>query len=723
MQTKCFIDNFEIDTETQKSISIKKQVKDIRDFSKSKTSFTKPVTAPFTQKNAEKFGQMFNINERGGWDKESQPSARIEVDGFVVLNGNCRLDSIENDGYHFIFFQQTITLSNIFNDELIKGNEDSSKDVFMSDGTTYTPTRTWLRDNYMKINHPITGSQMLMGAVSYYEPDTMPEGMNDDYFTPSISLPELLNEMFAGKGKTVTFSEDIASYIQKMVIPFNGDYINLCDKWDDVLSFATASNTIGFQPMQDLEGKFLEPLSKNGDKITQVISGGFEQSIILLDRGNYTIRFNASYYKTAQGTGNNYKVLPAFYAYQAGSNSEPKKLKASGNAIELINANQSYTGVFEVKVRVDKQSEVWIVYNDIDLPSGQGQLKSDSTVNVSLDDAFYSGQKSFTKNDILPVNYKKIDLIKDILTMFNAIVEADGDNFKITSWVHYTSTFEIKDWSEKLSSKSIKSHPIAELAKPVTSFKMSGDSEILYGHDYKEQFGVDLGYKSLEKDGGTKTLSFPDCMCDEMIPRLQREDGSYKTVGKARIMFAYVKDGYYSQIPSLWGQDRFTPDSEPIDRSISYYPTFSNKMLEEEQDVDNMVINFENSKTYFDVQGGGAQPSVTGNLFLKFYKGFDEFTRYDMLIECEMNLSARDIEEFSFNDVIYINHKIIGSVLCRVNSIQYFTDRKKMAKVELVTTNPYNVVNRDSSVKPLELIELLEENKDERKEYQSTKNN
>ena len=720
MQIKAFINNQEIDIATV-SISIKKQIKDIREPLSNKASFSKPVTALFTPRNAALLGSAFNLNETNGWDKNSRPSARIEVESETVLNGTAKLIQIDKDGYQFTFFDSFLSLDTLIGDDLIRGNEDPTNDLVLSDTATYNFTRTWVRNNYMKVAHSVTGSQLSMGFINY---NNIPGankayGYYDDYITPALAVEELIGGILGEHGKTITYSTEIEKYIRKMVVPFNGSYKEFTTKWQ-ALSFKSPtyqSDNIheNFRSSEDpVEYTMTVQQSKN--EIAGRTTSGFN----LAERGNYTAVFNISCRKDNLGSENT-TVTPRFEISQTiGYGSVALKFEQTN--VLLLDSTATKTTQITMHFRVEAPTNMFMyvevpdMTTDGELPHEQGVCHFTWTAQFTIDDAVWKGDKALKKQDFLPYNYKKLDLLNDVVKMFNAVIETDGDNIHMTSYKEYISDNNILDWSNKIDGDSIEIVPYSTVGTPVGQYKMAS-SESFLNTDFEDQFGKGYGDLILSTDESQDTveLSFPSTIWLN-APQIKGDLLTYKTDSEPRILFVY-EDQPASYIGlTYWGWDSVN------DRSINYFPTFSYMFksgVAERGDKDNLMLNFGAIRNY---EFSETLISTTGNLYKKFYEGFDLSIVYDSVITANTHLTAMDIAEFKYSDLIYISDKQFGSVLCRVNNIVYNTDPTKLSTIELITTDPYNTINRDSQELILTKVNVLPKSEAEETEYQSTLN-
>jgi len=285
----------------------------------------------------------------------------------------------------------------------------------------------------------------------------------------------------------------------------------------------------------------------------------------------------------------------------------------------------------------------------------------------------------------------------------------------MSTWGEFISSSTILDWSKKIDGDSIVSIPAASTAKRISSFSML-DSETYYNSDFNDQFGKGYGDLNLGLTGETDSVAvkFASTIYTG-APQILGERLTYKTENEPRILFVY-NDRTFTNLN--WGYD--SVNGTVVTYSPCYSIFYKNK-LTEIGDTDNLVLNFWITRNYgFDTAVN--RTATTGNLYKKFYEGFDLSIVYDSVIMANIHLTARDIAEFRYSDLIYISDKQFGSVLCRVNNIVYNTDPTKLSTIELITTDPYNTINRDSQELILTEVNVLPKNEAEETEYQSTLN-
>lgn len=708
---KVYIDNVLVETEKLSSIQIKKQQKDIKEFSKKKTSFSKPIKVLQTSANHRLFGNLFNINEVNGWDKSSRPLARIEVNNEVVLSGKCKLDSIDKKHYNIVVYKEETNLTALFDDEMIRGNEDSNKDVsFLNKYNIPAITREWMRVNMLRFAPRVDGLGIQYAHVSFGE-NKYDWYLDDEYIAPTLGVRELLEETMRSKGKTITFSNDILAYLNHMRIPFNGDYKELATSWlygKYQLTNTDIDRPNTFAPPVYLFGDWRCDYDYKLDIAPETSTNRYY--LTLKGRGIYTLRVNVKHYNNESN-----EYVPKVVVFDS------TELPYTSSEITLNREDASegdfteklFTATFE-----SKSKEVSIYIGD---DENTAKLSTDTFIEVVKDDSLYSGQTNINADKILPYEYKKVDLFNDVVKTFNATIEEDGDNIHLRTFKEFNSVgLSNKDWSDKIDIESVSLSTLASQQNTLIQYKFK-DASDLYNDDFNDKFSRndgDLERTEANKEDSTLQLNYSNTVCrptngNNQLAVILNKDGEFSTVHTPRFLFI---EEFNFLVKNTWGYD----SQGNKDISISHFPLLSNRFSNVVTDANNLVLSFNLTHTYAD---DDYNLEATGyNLFNKFYEQEEQQYSHEnlMFLKCKANISAKDLAEINFNDNIYVNLGKHGAGYYRVNLIDYSSDKNKLSTLELIQINIEDIDNTVSeSVITLERIELSQSNEAKKKSIQS----
>lgn len=128
----------EADLYSDISIALSLSIAEVRDISKKSASHSSTISLPNTPNNAQLFGCIHEITRYGGsFELLNTYEARIEQDGWPVLTGFFELNKVICDGgvysYEGVVYNQVKNLAETLGNSLLRGNEDSTKDLDLSE--------------------------------------------------------------------------------------------------------------------------------------------------------------------------------------------------------------------------------------------------------------------------------------------------------------------------------------------------------------------------------------------------------------------------------------------------------------------------------------------------------------------------------------------------------------------------------------------------------------
>ena len=304
-------------------------------------------------------------------------------------------------------------------------------------------------------------------------------------------------------------------------------------------------------------------------------------------------------------------------------------------------------------------------------------------------------------NKCLPVGVKQLDLLKDVIKMFNLVFMIDKDdenNYIIEPFVDSSNptesfypmmgvasgsgtNYEVFDWTDKLDiGKKFEVLPMQELDFKTYTLKYKDDGDYLNTKD-KEILGETFGTKEIEVDNDfinqakTNELGFsatPNAypnLYTATVPYIYSFDNGTVSKFKPNIRLLYYNDWVngtnyvsgvgYGTIFKDWTLYGFTTSlytavftgngtSQP---TYGYYPYAGH--------TDNPLtptydLNFQTK--YLDYPFLGT--FTTNNLYNLYHKAFIDMVsdQNSKVVKAYFNLSAIDIKSFTFRSKVFINN-------------------------------------------------------------------
>jgi hypothetical protein len=273
---------------------------------------------------------------------------------------------------------------------------------------------------------------------------------------------------------------------------------------------------------------------------------------------------------------------------------------------------------------------------------------------------------------LLDCEYKQIDFLRDILKLFRCVMAPDKDNpnnFIIEPWVDYVTSGQVYDWSDKVDrTKDFKIEPLFYTQSDEIKFKFTEDEDYLnqYNQDaYKQVYG-ELIYDSaneLLKDTREITVGFAPTPLMQIEgqsntstwiipkPHLHETEGNVtlhqpiKPV--TRILFYNGK----ISTPSNW---YITDGVTTFSQNIFPYVSYQEGLPPATQGLN---INWDRWFPYWGTNVSGWNGLVGQSLYERYWAGYIDslYNKFARRVTCHIILNSVDLQEFSFDDVIFID--------------------------------------------------------------------
>lgn len=317
---------------------------------------------------------------------------------------------------------------------------------------------------------------------------------------------------------------------------------------------------------------------------------------------------------------------------------------------------------------------------------------------------------------VLDNNYKKIDFIRDIITMFRLVLVPDNkrsNHFIIEPWQDYIATGEVMDWTHKLDlNKDLITEPLFYTQSSRINFNNKEGKDylnVINEEQFKEVFGTAIvnGNNDLlegERDITTnftptpitqikrKNLSIGETF---IIPQIHaNEPGDNATYNPQHVSIrGNTRILYYNGIKDTDGIDWYLENdpNSPYDYypMVSFYQDFPNTS-------NSLNLNWQIEQGY--IQHAVNSPLLGKSVYDKYWSNYinsiyDGFARK---VTAHFVLDSVDLLDFNFDNVIFV--KDAYYYVNRIYDVSI--GQKSSVKVDLIKLINYNV-NEGGFVPPV----------------------
>lgn len=639
-----------------------------------KSTFSRVFRVPSTTKNNEFFANAFLI-EGIDFDVTVKVPAEIEVGGALFRQGHIRLQNIyrneEQDriDYEILYMGETRDFSSVIGEKTLCQLDGSSlihplNYSNITNSWNAFPATTSGNSGLLggDVIYPLADHGNTYSGTTPQEAEIKVTGSNRftqnshpltvDRFKPMIRARKIIDLIFAQTPYTYT-----STFLNSLF--FGKIYISA---WGNNDSIYTQTNQSEQLAQAQAPGIFAY--------------NGFDQQLIWLSQENYD-------------PGNNFNNQPlpspgfAYIAPVAGvyefegqgyviANPEFNTGYAYGCIEIWVNGALAATGGctnigdigVQLTVNLNPGDYVQLYMN------WTPNLDSGSITNATLTCVAAPGDLEPTF--LLDCEYKQIDFLRDILKLFRCVMAPDKDNpnnFIIEPWVDYVTSGQTFDWSDKVDrTKDFQIEPVFYTQTDEIKFLFTEDEDWLnqYNQDaYKQVYGeliFDSGNELLT-DSREITVGFAPTPLTQIEgapntssfiipqPHIHETEGNVtlhepiKPV--TRILFYngkqtagytwYITDGVttfpQTQYPQVSYQEGAPPAANGLnlnwDRWFAYYGN--------------------NVSGYFGLTGQ--------SLYERYWTGYIDslYNKFSRRVTCHVVLNSVDLQEFSFDDVIFID--------------------------------------------------------------------
>ena len=333
---------------------------------------------------------------------------------------------------------------------------------------------------YLNTTPPATGTGLMYGVIDYSNTLVAPTDIKTEYpIFPGIALKQLFDRILTDAGYAYELGTDISTLLNKMYIPYNGTLNSgsgttadisygyyFCGSPIDVaqpLGFdIQLSSTLSYMPDGEVipygcfrgfclsnPGKISPPIcpSANGgyDLLAQRVSTfhSGDSNIGLPKAGTYTIDISILVYNRLSSSSSRDMV---FFYYQLWNDVDKSQNGDIELSLDVLPTDYAYISkTIEVTVSKPSSFRIYMFSNKYPYSAvnsafvrpvfGQWKVAHDgvrgeTSVKIALKNYPYAIPATVNLNVIRPLNYRKSDLINDVLKMFNAYIEVDPNNEK-----------------------------------------------------------------------------------------------------------------------------------------------------------------------------------------------------------------------------------------------------------------------------------------------------
>jgi len=664
-------DGQELDLGRDSIIALNFVIKDFREPEKVKGGFSKSIKLPPTKNNQTILGTPEPTDSTLKGQNELLQCEYIGDSGVTQFSGFLEVRERSRKTYLCVLLGENISWSMGFKGkglrDLKMGVEDFStaevlagRDVTAADRNTCYPIIDYGRFN--------TG--------------TVQTGTNQ--FKPAVFVANVIKQMFNDQGYTVKIKGKIATFWDKLILPFvsSGDV----PPSEDVLfgNSATVAKFISPQPMSsptdtqviNFNVESSDP-NNNFDLVTDTYTVPFDTSKynIFIQNFRFTFDPNTSLSQSSSGyvqlavmvnglTRATRSIYAGVGATEAIFSEDAFRVMAENNPLEAGD-------VVQIEARLRPNPFTGDALTGVTLEA-QGQFR------MTLLSTLFQVGMSFEAGESLP-DLTQVELLQDLIRRFNLVIQTDEQSKEVIfQWYEdwRRPIEEAIDWSDKLVNSSMQMVKLKELGGQL-DFKQTVDANDSLELDFLETAGTHRGDTTIiledEYDNKVRDISIPTAPTmmgyrfnsEVYIPIMIREDqpnlGSVSFDLQPRMLiFEGLRGGTF----------KFFDDETSVLVTETEYP-FAYSILE---DVDSF-----NFSMYFGSQRGEGGLDQDAGLVDTFYTDTIRMWNENKLLKGSFYLNEVDIAQLDLSVpiIIYESHYMI-------NKIQDWQGLNKAVRVELL---------------------------------------
>ena len=700
-------------------------------------SYSKSFNIPETKRNKRTFNNIFEITRSDDgiiFNPYKRTECILRVDGIVVFQGYLRLiDVSDKNGevsYNINLYSETIALKDYLGDLTIGDldftelehdyNATNIKNSAHDSGSSITylnPSTSGFRETYATLRYPFCDWKHQYD----YDGNNMPllERLEDAY-RPWIQCKYILNRIFANTPFTFKSTFFDSDDFEKLYMDFNWGDDGIPNNFTSLTNQRIEFNSVGGGSTTGLEliptgsfatVEFMDPgnLTTSAGLYVQptIPQINYTTDVFQSDSDNMEVVITY-FFAIHNTTGSNPTISSQVNATIGGVNQIINPVSqtinfAIGTSIyttptvtTVINLNNLDTFTIEIKSDTANISQVFTGFATPDLP---GNTSGECNFNISVT-SVASASLLMTKRGEM----KQWEFLSGLLTMFNMLTipsENYPQEIEFETWrdvfkkpnptnpgsgnVDLKARGIVNDWTYKIDEQEIKLTPLTELNKN-TVFKFVDDPEDHFANVYFKAIRREYGSKEFDASGATildgdevieaepfaATVIKPleNYLSELIVPSLCAfSDGNFKGFdNEARILFNCGEVTMNNEHYGYPSQNGVAGDSN-YQKFLQFSHTTEIPCTNASYD-----FVFESANLF----SGVGSPTLNNLFNLYWLPYLSELYNSDTrILTLKINLSASDINTFSFFDLVYIKQRVF-----RVNRIDY--KPKDLSTVELI---------------------------------------
>ena len=664
-----------IDLYEEETLKLNFSIEDITS-TEAKSTFSRTFRVPSTGTNNEFFKNAFLV-EGIDYDVTVKVPAEIEIGGAFFRSGHIRLQKIyvnqDRDGldYELLFLGETRDFASILGESPLCELDGTSLNHVLNYTNVVAswqafPEGPSLTDGlldgdviYPLIDH---GNTYTSGTPNEAEIKTVGSNrftqnshpLTASRFKPMIRAKKVIDMIFASTPYTYTSNFISSAMFHKIYVSAFGNEASIysattqTDNLFKAISSGTIAASAGGLDLAELYIEVYDP----GDNYYNQPAPPPPFAYTAPITGTYTFSAEALIFTQADwGTGSSYGRVSLFKNGSA--------VSFGSWVITSGNSTTTWTGSLNAGDYVQLYIET-----------------SPNTDNAAYTDAIFectSAPGLIEPTFQLDCEYKQIDFLKDILKLFRCVMAPDKDdplNFIIEPWVDYVASGDLYDWSDKVDrTVDFQIEPLFFTQSDRIEFTFTEDEDWVnqYNQDaYKQVYGQ-LNYDSnneLLKDTRDITVGFAPTPTTQIegnpassswiIPQLHAHDSEggvtlhdpIKPV--TRILF-------YNGLQPTSATWYFT-DGTTV-HSYTQYPAVNYQEGHPPLLLTGLNLNWQKWFAYYGGTVPGWDEYAGSSLFERYWSTYIEslYNKFARRVTCNVILNSVDLQDFSFDDVIFID--------------------------------------------------------------------
>jgi hypothetical protein len=487
-------EQFFLDLYETEPIKLTLSIEDITN-AESTSAFSRTLRVPATANNNEFFKHAFLI-DGVDYDVTVKKPAEILVNGSEFRSGHIRLEKIyvNEDGdqidYEILFLGETRDFGSRLSDKsmcqlvipdlvhtvstpniILSWNAQPGTNNGLVNGNVIYPLIDFGND------YPLTNAQSRIALEGSHIFTQQSAPLKPNRFKPMIRAKRLVDQIFEDAGYTYTSNFFDSNRFKKIYVSAFGN--NAKVELENIITASTDLMTVQDETPQasgylEFNDSIYDPGNNFMNNVYYEVptAGVYEvygeaNATGWIENSDYTIQYQPHYIRIVHTDSNG--VIIATYV---GSGASAGSTSFVQDSFSANVGDRIYVEVVWPGGNVDFSEVYQRVFQIVAAP----------------------GQAMVTAN--LDCNYKQVDFIKDILTLFRLVMSPDRNNpknFIIEPWVDYIQSGDIHDWSDKLvRNKDFVIEPLFSTQSQKIDFRFAEDAD--YINDFhKKQYAFEWG--------------------------------------------------------------------------------------------------------------------------------------------------------------------------------------------------------------------------------------